>query len=99
MDNAKKGGSVSRPPVLDGPNYDFWKFHMVYFLKSMDKKTWKVAIKGWTPQNITTEHNIKIVKFEKNWSAAQDKDALGNSCALNSIYIGGNKNIFMIIYT
>lgn len=39
------------------------------------------------------------MKFEKNWSAAQDKDALENSCALNSIYIGGNKNIFMIIYT
>lgn len=39
MGNAKEGGSVNRPLVLDGPNYDYWKARMIVFLKSMDNKT------------------------------------------------------------
>ena len=42
-----EGGLVNRPPILDGTNYDYWKSHMVAFLKSTDSKTWKAFIKGW----------------------------------------------------
>jgi len=42
-----EGVSSSRPPILDGTNYDYWKARMVAFLKSMDNKTWKAIIKGW----------------------------------------------------
>ena len=31
-----EGGSVSRPPLLDGTNYDYWKARMMAFLRSMD---------------------------------------------------------------
>jgi len=41
------GGSISRPPILDGTNYDYWKARMMAFFKSMDSKTWKVIIKDW----------------------------------------------------
>ncbi|MCI24455.1 gag-pol polyprotein, partial [Trifolium medium] len=50
MDNMKDGGSFNKPPVLDGSNYDYWKARMVAFLKSMDSKSWKAIVKGWTHQ-------------------------------------------------
>jgi hypothetical protein len=28
MDNNKDGGSINRPPVLDGSNYTYWKARM-----------------------------------------------------------------------
>ena len=40
-------GFVTRPPILDGSNYDYWKPCMVAFLKSLDSKAWRAANKGW----------------------------------------------------
>ncbi|MCI88971.1 gag-pol polyprotein, partial [Trifolium medium] len=42
----KEGGNVTRPPLLDDSNYDYWKSRMIAFLKSIDR-TWKAVIKGW----------------------------------------------------
>ncbi|MCH81188.1 gag-pol polyprotein [Trifolium medium] len=55
MDNNKDGGSINRPPVLDGSNYDYWKENMVAFLKSMDNRAWKAIIKGWIHPVVTAE--------------------------------------------
>jgi hypothetical protein len=41
----KEGGSVNRPPILDGTNYDYWKERMVDFLKSIDIKLGKLLLK------------------------------------------------------
>lgn len=46
MDNAKEGGYVNQPRILDGTNYDYWKAHVVSFLKYMDNKTWKLVMDG-----------------------------------------------------
>jgi len=53
-----EGGSISRPPIWDGSNYDYWKARMVSFLKSMDSKTRKAIIKGW-------EHLVVMDKDRK----------------------------------
>jgi hypothetical protein len=58
MDNNKDGGSINRPPVLDGSNYDYWKTRMVSFLKSMDNRAWKAIIKCWTYRVVTAEDGI-----------------------------------------
>jgi len=42
----KEGGFVNRPPLLDDTNYDYWKSRMSAFLESIDRKTWKVVLKG-----------------------------------------------------
>jgi hypothetical protein len=42
----KEGGFVSRPPMLNGSNYDHWKPKMIAFLKSIDSRTWKAVLKG-----------------------------------------------------
>lgn len=32
MDNSKEGGSVNKPHVLYGTDYDYWKAKMIDFL-------------------------------------------------------------------
>ncbi|MCI57553.1 gag-pol polyprotein, partial [Trifolium medium] len=60
----KEGGSVSKPPLLTGPdNYDYWKSRMTAFLKSIDSRTWKVVLKGWeTPMVLDKDGNKTTVK-------------------------------------
>jgi hypothetical protein len=45
---------VSKPPLLDGTNYDHWKSRMAAFLKSIDSRTWKAE--EWT----TTEDTLAL---------------------------------------
>ena len=52
--DSKEEGSINRPPLLDGTNYDYWKARMTTFLRAIDNKTWKAIVKGWTPPVKTT---------------------------------------------
>jgi len=99
--NSKEGGSIIRPPILDGANYDHWKARMVAFLKSMDQKPWKAIIKGW-------EHHVVIdkegkytstLKQEEEWSKEEYKLALCNSNASTALFNGIDKNMFILINT
>ena len=94
-------GFVTRPPILDGSNYDYWKACMVAFLKSMDSKTWKSVIKGWEhPKKMDKDGKITTeLKPEEEWSKEEDELALGNSKALNALFNGVDKNIFSLINT
>ncbi|MCI00186.1 gag-pol polyprotein, partial [Trifolium medium] len=89
-----EGGFVSRSPLLDGTNYDYWKTRMMAFLKSMDSQTWKAIIKGW-------EHPVwrgtTELKPEENWSKKEDELALGNFKALNALFNGVDRNMFRLI--
>ncbi|GAA0172340.1 hypothetical protein LIER_26185 [Lithospermum erythrorhizon] len=49
MEAGKEGGSITRPPLLDGKNYPYWKARMITFLKFSNTKTWKAILTGWTP--------------------------------------------------
>ena len=40
MDLLKESESRSRPPLLDGTNYRYWKVHIHVFIKSPDMKAW-----------------------------------------------------------
>ena len=101
MDN-KEGGSVNRPPILDGTNYDYWKVRMTAFLKSIDNKTWKDIVKGWkhpTKAEVEGTSTNVVDKPEEEWTSAEDEAALGNSKALNAIFNGVDKNMFRLINT
>ncbi|MCI19098.1 gag-pol polyprotein, partial [Trifolium medium] len=84
----KEGRFVNRPPLLDGSNYDYWKSHMVAFLKSIDSKIWKVVVKEW-------DH--PVVTDKDGNSTVEDEIALGNSKALNALFNGVDKNMFRLI--
>ena len=93
MDSSKERGSVNRPLVLDGTNYGYWKALMVAFLKSMDIKSWKAIISGWTPLvTVDDKGTVTDTKAEKDWSAPEDEDVLGNSRALNTTTKLGSYN-------
>ena len=94
----KERGFGSRPPILDGSNYDYWKPRMVAFLKSLDNKAWRAADRGW-------KHHIKIekdgtttLKPEEEWSKEEEDLALGNSKALNALFNGIDRNIFRLVH-
>jgi hypothetical protein len=61
------GGSVTRPPLLDGTNYDYWNSRMVAFLKSMDSQTWKAIIKGWEHPVMRGDKCQKKLKYLLNY--------------------------------
>src|ERR1044072_58603 len=102
--DSKEGGSINRPPLLDGTNYDYWKARMTAFLRAIDKKTWKAIVKGWSPPvKTTTEESTSTTtitfKKEEDWSKEEDEEALANSKALNAIFNGVDKNMFILINT
>ena len=99
MDNTKDGGSVNKPPILGGTNYDYWKAKMVSFLKSTGIKTWKIVIKGWKYHVITSQDGTTSLNPGAEWTDVEDNEALGNSKALNFIFSSVDKNMFRLINT
>src|ERR1044072_2507730 len=100
--DSKEGGSVNRPPLLDGTNYDYWKARMTAFLKAIDNKTWKAIVKGWSPPVKTTigessATSKSTLKEEADWTPEEDAEALANSKALNAIFNGVDKIMFRMI--
>lgn len=78
MKNVKDERFVNRSLIYDGTNYDYYKTHMIAFLKFMDNKIWKPNINGWTSPKITTEDNTESVKVKRSWRTAEDEVALRN---------------------
>ena len=94
----KEGVFGNRPPILDGTNYDYWKPRMIAFLKSLDKKAWRAADKGWNHPTITGKDGTTSLKPEEEWSKEEDELALGNSKALNALFNGIDRNIFRLVH-
>ena len=65
MDSSREGGSVNRPPVLDGTNYGYWKARMIAFLKSLDSRTWKAVIHGWEAPMTTDDKGAVLAQDPK----------------------------------
>ena len=58
MNLFNEGGSTNRPPLLEGPNYPYWKPRMRAFLKSIDEKVWIAVVNGWKPPTVTSDAGI-----------------------------------------
>ena len=97
----KEEGFVNRPHILYGSNCDYWKPRMVDFLKYLDNRAWKAVLKGWKhPVKLgENEEPTSELKPEEDWSKEEDEIALGNSKALNFIFNGIDKNIFILVNT
>ena len=85
--------------MLDGSNYDYWKSRMSAFLKSIDSRTWKAALRGWEDLVVLDKDGNKTVVFKpkEEWTTAKDELALGNSKALNALFNGVDNNMFRLI--
>ncbi|CAM8981546.1 unnamed protein product [Rhodiola kirilowii] len=93
----KEGQSTNRPPLLEGPNYAYWKSKMKAFLKSLDERAWKAVMIGWTEPMMANLEGAVMPKPEAMWSEADDVAAVGNSKALNAIFYGVDENVFELI--
>ncbi|KAK2356066.1 gag-protease polyprotein [Trifolium repens] len=95
----RNGGSINRPPVLDGSNYDYWKARMIAFIKSMDSKVWKAIVTGWNHPIVSAEDGSSILKDERDWTPEEETASSNNSKALNAIFNGVDENTFKLINT
>ena len=99
MDFLKEGGSVSRPPLLDGSNYSYWKARMKAFIKAIDEKAWRAVLTGWDHPVTKDTEGVEKLKPEISWSTEEDKLANNNSKALNAIFNGVDASQFKLIST
>ena len=44
--------STSKPPLLNGSNYAYWKQRMIGFLKSIDDDVWDIIEEGYSKPTI-----------------------------------------------
>ena len=72
MDFLREGGSVQRPPLLDGTNYSYWKARMKAFIKSVDEKAWKAILTGWDHPMTRNDKRESVLKPEVEWTANED---------------------------
>ncbi|GAA0171213.1 hypothetical protein LIER_25299 [Lithospermum erythrorhizon] len=82
MEGFREGVSITRPPVLDGTNYAYWKARMTAFLKSKNTKTWKVVRFGWTTPTVTN-NDVTTVNSEDDWTTKEQELVLANDKAMN----------------
>ena len=92
----REGPSTTRPPVLDGKNYSYWKPHMTLFLKTLDGMAWRAIVAGWEPPIITVDDQ-SIPKSELDWIDAEEQSFVENSRALNAIFNSVDLNVFKLI--
>ena len=95
----KDGTLVSKPPLLDGTNYDYWKSRMAAFLKSIDSRTWKAVLRGWEHPKVKDANgaDTEVLKPEEDQTPAEDTLDLGNNKSLNELFNGVDKNLFRLI--
>ena len=66
MDFLKEGGLVSRPPLLNGSNYSYWKAYVKAFIKAINEKAWRSVLTCWKhPVTQDSERN-EILKPESH---------------------------------
>ena len=54
----REGTSTSKPPLLDGSNYAYWKQMMIGFLKSIDDDVWDIVEEGYSRPTIVANRQI-----------------------------------------
>ncbi|CAM8968751.1 unnamed protein product [Rhodiola kirilowii] len=92
----REGQNITRPPLLEGNNYGYWKVRMKAFLKSQDESVWEAIENGWTPPVVTKDNEVSLLTKDK-WTDTQRMAEAANSKAMNAIFSGLNgKNSKMI---
>ncbi|CAM8908697.1 unnamed protein product [Rhodiola kirilowii] len=93
----REGQNISRPPLLEGNKYGYWRVRMKAFLKSLDNLVWRAFEQGWThPTTIGEDGKIELLPGDK-WNEVEQNAATGNSKAMNAIFSAvDGKNFKMI---
>ncbi|XP_057785954.1 uncharacterized protein LOC131003485 [Salvia miltiorrhiza] len=93
MATQREGGSVSRPPLLDGSNYIYWKVRMTSFIRAVDENAWTAVEEGWTAP---CDAEGKPTPRNK-WTLTELAASNANQKALNSIQNAVTMEVFALI--
>ncbi|CAM8948955.1 unnamed protein product [Rhodiola kirilowii] len=94
----REGQNITRPPLLEGNKYGYWRVRMKAFLKSQDESVWEVVENGWTPPVVTKDDEVIPLTKDK-WTEAQKNAEAANSKAMNAIFSGVDGKNFKMIST
>ena len=67
--------NTKKPPQFDGSNYPYWKTKMTTYIKSINKKVWKVVetkIEIEDPENPTAAEEVLLQNNDIALSAIHD---------------------------
>ncbi|XP_057779449.1 uncharacterized protein LOC130998029 [Salvia miltiorrhiza] len=93
MASQKEGGSIVRPPLLDGTNYVYWKHRMASFIRAVDENSWTSVEEGWTSP-VDDEGKQKP---RTKWTTKELAASNANQKALNSIQNAVSMEVFTLI--
>ncbi|CAM8978429.1 unnamed protein product [Rhodiola kirilowii] len=95
----REGQNITRPPLLEGNKYGYWRVRMKAFLKSQDESVWDSVEHGWT-HPVATDEEGKVSLLAKNkWTEVQRNAEAANSKAMNAIFSGVDGKNFKMIST
>ncbi|CAM8940741.1 unnamed protein product [Rhodiola kirilowii] len=95
----REGQNITRPPLLEGNKYGYWRVRMKAFLKSHDESVWEAVEQGWTdPVALDKEGKVCLLAKDK-WTESHKKAEGANSKAMNAIFSGVDGKNFKMIST
>ncbi|CAM8944194.1 unnamed protein product [Rhodiola kirilowii] len=95
----RKGQNITRPPLLEGNKYGYWRVRMKAFLKSQDESLWEAIEQGWShPVAIDKEGKVCLLAKDK-WTEVHKKAEAANSKVMNAIFSGVDGKNFKMIST
>ncbi|CAM8941194.1 unnamed protein product [Rhodiola kirilowii] len=95
----REGQNITRPPLLEGNKYGYWRVRMKAFLKSQDESVWEAVEQGWTHPVATDEEGKVSLLSKDKWTEVQKKAEAANSKAMNAIFSGIDGKNFKMIST
>ncbi|CAM8988991.1 unnamed protein product [Rhodiola kirilowii] len=54
----REGQNITRPSLLEGNKYGYWRVRMKAFLKFQDESVWEAVENGWTPPVVTKDDEV-----------------------------------------
>ncbi|KAG9450530.1 hypothetical protein H6P81_010495 [Aristolochia fimbriata] len=61
----------TRPPLLDGTNYAYWKAKMKIYIKAQDERAWRSVEDGWIPPTAEVGKGAdkkRVLKPSSEWN-------------------------------
>ncbi|CAM8951064.1 unnamed protein product [Rhodiola kirilowii] len=93
----REGQNITRPPLLEGNKYGYWRVRMKAFLKSHDESVWEAVEQGWTHPMAINEVGKAGPLAKILWTKGQKNAKAANSKAMNAIFTGVNRKNFKMI--
>ncbi|XP_062104431.1 protein NRT1/ PTR FAMILY 5.2-like [Humulus lupulus] len=96
MEMLREGGSTSRPPMLEGANYPYWKTKMCAFLRAVDERVWMAVEDGWKCPTFVEDEVVKLKQMSL-WTTEEMERANFNSKAMHALFNAVSTNQLKVI--